>query len=487
MRRSILFVMLALMVVGLAVVSLALVVPRPGPPPAVVGGPVEVPPGEPVAGADGLGDSYYPQAGNGGYDVAGYDIDLSYDPATDRLDGRTTVTATATASLLAFNLDLRLPASAVEVNGAPAAFTQHGGELRITPAAPVPVGALTVVVTYGGVPSSIPQAGGVAPPWTRVPDGAVGVGQPEGAAWWYPANDHPSDKASVAVTVTVPSGVEALSNGALLAGPEPQPDGRDRWRWRADEPMAPYLAFVAIGQYELDRRDTPFGPYVGAYPPDAPESAQTALATTADVTGVLAEIFGPYPFGQIGGVAAPVSGFALENQTRPVYDVEFLAGPQGPSVVVHEMAHQWFGDSVAVARWRDIWLNEGFATYAQWLYDERTAGLPALERARQVYQEAASGSSEDPFWTVPPGDPGVATLFDVAVYERGAMAVQAIRTAVGDEDFFAILRAWPTERRGGNGTVEQFLAMAEQISGDDLDGVANEWLYDPDRPSAPPG
>ncbi|MGE3285390.1 MAG: M1 family metallopeptidase [Pseudonocardia sp.] len=483
MRRSILVATLVLLLVGGVIVVAALVAPRPVP--RAGDGPGEDVPTAPVVAADGLGDPYYPQAGNAGYDVLGYDIDLTYEPRTDRLDGITTVTAVATQALRGFSLDLRLPASAVEVDGAPAAFTQDDGELHVTPAVPVAEGAsMRVLVTYGGIPSELPSPGGIAAPWTRARGGVAAVGQPEGASWWFPANDHPSDKATVAVNVSVPEGVEAISNGALLGGPEPTPDGRDRWRWRADEPMAPYLAFVVIGQYELDRRDTPLGPYVGAYPADASPRVITLLDRTPQVAETLAEIFGPYPFGQLGGVAAPIRGFALENQTRPVYAESFLDSRQGASVVVHELAHQWFGDSVALARWRDIWLNEGFATYAEWLYDERTGGPPAVDVARGYYE---ARPADDDFWTVPPGDPGREDLFDRAVYVRGGMAVQAIRSAVGDEDFFAILRAWPTERRGANGTVEDFLTLAERISGEDLDAVAREWLYDADRPPAPPG
>ena len=228
----------------------------------------------------------------------------------------------------------------------------------------------------------------------------------------------------------------------------------------------------------------PVGPYLAAYPAGTAGPARRTLERTPQVVGELAEVFGPYPFAQLGGVVAPIEGFALETQTRPVYPADFLRGPTGIDVVVHELAHQWFGDSVAVARWRDIWLNEGFATYAEWLYGERTGGVPAAQAARDTY---AAIPANDPFWQVPPGDPGPENLFDSAVYQRGGMAVQAIRTAVGDEDFARVLRTWTAERAGGTGTVEDFLALAERVSDEELDTVAQEWLYDRDRPPAPPG
>jgi aminopeptidase N len=174
----------------------------------------------------------------------------------------------------------------------------------------------------------------------------------------------------------------------------------------------------------------------------------------------------------------------LENQTRPVYGPVFWGGGKPDvGVVVHEMAHQWFGDSVSVSRWSDIWLNEGFATYAEWLYSERTGGLSAQQTAALTYARFPADSE---YWLTPPGDPGVAKVLTGAVYSRGAMALQALRVAVGDEDFFTALRTWTTERRGGNGTVADFLAVVERVSGEDVDDVAEAWLFSPTRPPAPP-
>jgi aminopeptidase N len=443
----------------------------------------------PVVGAEGIGDPYFPRAGNGGYDVTGYDIQIRYDPATGRLEGNTTITALATESLSRFNLDLRLAASAVTVDDRPAEIRHDGGELQVTPAQPVLRGQPMVVrVNYAGVPSDISY--GAEQPWMRTVDGALALGEPDSAAWWYPSNDHPSDKATVAVTATVPAGVEAISNGALLGGPEPAGPGWERWRWQASAPMTTYLAFVAIGQYDLVRRDTEFGPYLAAYArgldPQVAEAARASVERTPEITSLLSGIFGPYPFSNLGGVVpnTPNLGFALETQTRPVYSPVFWGGGESDvGVVVHELAHQWFGDSVSVSRWSDIWLNEGFATYAEWLYSERTGGLSAQQTAALTYARFPADSE---YWLTPPGDPGVAKVLTGAVYSRGAMALQALRVAVGDEDFFTALRTWATERRGGNGSVADFLAVAERVSGEDVDDVAQAWLFSPTRPPAPP-
>ncbi|MGH3755193.1 MAG: M1 family metallopeptidase, partial [Pseudonocardiaceae bacterium] len=441
-----------------------------------------------------VGDPYFPRAGNGGYDVTGYDIQIRYDTTTGRLEGHTTITAQATESLSRFNLDLRLATSAVTVDDQPARIRQDGGELQVTPARPVLAGQPMVVrVDYAGVPSDIPagDGDGGTEPWRRTADGAVAAGEPESAAWWYPSNDHPSDKAAVAVTATVPAGVEAISNGALLGGPEPAGPGWETWRWQAKEPMATYLAFVAIGQYDIVRRDTPAGPYLAAYAqgltPEVAAAARSSVERTPEIASFLAGIFGPYPFSNLGGVVpdAPDMGFALENQARPVYSPAFfLTGDENIRVVVHELAHQWFGDSVSVRHWRDIWLNEGFATYAEWLYTERTGGASAQQTAVARYARLPADAD---FWRIPPGDPGAARVLDGAIYSRGAMALQALRAKVGDEDFFTALRTWTTERRGGNGTVADFLAVVERVSGEQVDDVAQAWLFSPTRPPAPPG
>lgn len=216
-------------VLALLLVAIALAYPwrtsqpstAPSPPPPALDAPSS-PTAAPQIGADGIGDPYFPLKGNGGYDVTGYDIQVRYDPPTDRLEGRTTITARTTAYLSRFNLDLKVPASAVTVDDRPAEIHQNDGELQITPAAPVPAGApMTVRVDYAGTPSSIPGGGTAGDqPWSRTADGgAIALGEPDSAAWWYPSNDHPSDKATFAVTATVPAGVEAISNGALLGGP----------------------------------------------------------------------------------------------------------------------------------------------------------------------------------------------------------------------------------------------------------------------------
>ncbi|GGP57272.1 M1 family metallopeptidase [Saccharothrix coeruleofusca] len=437
-------------------------------------------------GAPGIGDPYYPNAGNGGYDVSHYDIRLNYQPATDNLSGTTTILARSTQDLNRFNLDFVLKASSVRVNNKVASFTQADGELVVDPKGTLREGSdLTIVVTYSDVPSSRSLGGFTA--WKRIPDGALAIDEPDIAPWWFPSNNHPTDKATFDVSVAVPDGVEVLSNG-IFNGTTKQINGWTRWWWRSLKPQTTYLAFIAIGQFEIRRSTAPNGqPVINAYSERLGEDAGAAKASverTSEVVEFLEEKFGPYPFEAQGGVVTPGIGFALENQTRSTYDPAFFRRGTNTYVVAHENAHQWFGDSVSVHGWKDIWLNEGFASYAEFLWSEHVGEGTAQENAEFIYDLYAA---DHPFWTVLPGDPGPENQFDGAVYDRGALAVHALRVAVGDEDFFSILKGWTAHKRYGNASVEEFIAFAEKVSGEQLDELFKTWLFTPSKPAAAPG
>jgi aminopeptidase N len=202
---------------------------------------------------------------------------------------------------------------------------------------------------------------------------------------------------------------------------------------------------------------------------------------TATITRWLESRFGPYPFSEIGGVVpAAEIGYALENQTRPVYGKDMFWFGATPSLIVHEMAHQWFGDRVAVKRWRNIWLNEGFATYAEWLWLVHRGGRSPQKTFLRNYNIFGAG---DPYWRLPIGNPGPDRLFDFAVYERGAMTLQALRNRVGSPDFFRTLRTWVHENRDGLGSTKEFKRLAERTSGEQLDGLFQAWLFSGEKPA----
>jgi aminopeptidase N len=432
-------------------------------------------------GADGLGDPYRPQAGNGGYDVESYDITLTYDPATTTLTATTVITGTATANLSRFNLELHaLSVQSTTVDGRPASIERTGDELTVTPATGIARGTRFVVqMRYGGVPQSYqdPNLGGEGF-LTRGSDGAVAVGEPEVAASWFPVNDHPRDKARYSITLTVPDRFVALSNG-VLTGPV-HSGGWGTWSWRENAPMAPYLATVVVGTYRVAQASHDGKPVIIAVDSGLPTSVDAQLQRTPEIIDFLAARFGPYPFDAMGGIVITDNrvGYALENQTRPVYSGRYFAGGRDATwVIAHELAHQWFGDSVSVNDWSQIWLNEGFATYAQWMWIEHQGG--------QTVQEAFTSHYEQDTWNVSPGDPGATRIFDSAVYNRGAMTLHALKVTVGDDTFFGILKAWAAQKAGSTGTTDEFIALSEQVSCRDLHSLFHDWLYGTTRPARP--
>ena len=433
-------------------------------------------------GSAGIGDSYFPLYGNGGYDVEHYNLSIRYSPGSDRLVGDATITAQATMDLSRFNLDfVGLRIDSITVDGADATWTreQHH-ELVVTPSQPLLQASTFVVrVRYDGIPKTFSDLlpGGVV----RTDDGAIFIGEPEAAAAWFPVNDHPKDKATYNIDLTVPDRLKAISNGRLL-GRTPAGNGRTTWSWQVTDPMASYLATAAIGRFQLDRRVTDDGIHVlDAFDPRAPNGAHRSLQKEERIVRFLANRFGPYPFDDLGGIVDRSRlGYALETQTRPVYESRFFSGGVNTFVVTHELAHQWFGDLVSIDDWQHIWLNEGFATYAEWLYfEDRGFGTP------QGFSNYWCRNLPSPhsFWKVPPGDPGPDRLFDIAVYQRGAMTLQALRKTVGSAAFFEILRTWVVDRANDTGNTDQFMQLAETTSGMQLDALFDEWLFTPEKPA----
>jgi aminopeptidase N len=432
-------------------------------------------------GAAGIGDPYFPTYGNGGYDVAGYDLKLAYDPASQRLSGTATITATATQDLSRFDLDLaHLTASAVTVDGKPATYAAQHDELVVTPGAGLNKGrGFTVVVTYAGKPQALRNAALGQGGWIATADGGFALGEPESASTWFPVNDHPADKATFTVAMTVPDGLEVLSNG--VPGRNDTAGGRTTWTWTENTPIASYLTTVVIGRYRVARTTHDGKSMIIATPESLPADSPGArsLARTGEIADFLSTQFGPYPFDAYGGILLDDArvGYALETQTRPVYSDNFFTGGPNPTVVAHELAHQWFGDSVALERWQDIWLNEGFATYAEWLWLEHTGVRTVAASFDRVYATFP--------WNRPAADPGVDDLFDDAVYQRGAMTVYALRRTIGDGALARLLTTWTSEHRDGNATTADFIAAAEKVSGKNLDEFFRTWLYGSARPAHP--
>ena len=642
-------------------------------------------------GAPGIGDPYFPLDGNGGYDVRHYLLEVAYDPDTDVLTGKATISARATQNLSSFNLDFDgLTVRSITVDGRSADWSRAGDELTVTPRSGIRKGTrFTTVVEYDGVPEPIEDAFGLSG-FLHTDDGALVLGQPHVADTWFPVNDHPIDKASYTISITVPEGLEAISNGVLrLATHPPRADHvdvgcqgadgvlpRDDGDRRVRRPRLPRgrpevlgrarpgpvrqagaadrrasmrcprwadLSYkrltqtinVPAGGAELSfwitrdteptgtsssSRRTPPGrttgrlsrtrtatpartpassapsgcelhPFLEHYqtpagdtcdpsgttgewwaatgasdgyeqwtvdlsafaaatsrcrsatrattssrdrapssttstvstgegttsfeddgdtfdgwtvpgapegsepnpndwiagtiedaPPSLGEVAEGSFARQPEIIDFLEGYFGRYPFSAAGGVVDDLDelGFALETQTRPIYAEGFFGDSMsGDSVVVHELAHQWVGDYLALEEWQHIWLNEGFATYAEWLWAE----YEGFATTQEIFDDFATIPADDPLWSVTIGDPGPDDLFNFAVYFRGAMTLQALRVEVGDDDFFRILKRWIASQAGGNVTTDEFIALAERISGQQLDELFEVWLFTPEKPA----
>lgn len=427
-------------------------------------------------------DPYWPLDGNAGIDVLSYTIDNDWSFERQRLSGSTVVELTATQDLSAFSLDFLLPVSKVSIDGVAAKFSRggRGHELRIKPSAPLTAGSThSVKVRYAGKPGDYKYAGENA--WLASDVEVVAMGEPHMAPWWFPSNDHPTDKALVDVSVTVPKGQEAIANGRLVSRRTAK--GETTWRWRADEPMTTYLAFFAAGDFTIRSGNDAGRPWWSAVSRSMPKRDQRAsmrmLMRTPQLVRTLEEELGPYPFSTTGGLVTSLwTGFALENQTRPTYP-RLSGGDEW--LLIHELAHQWFGDHVAVQRWSDIWLNEGFATFMEWRHEERKGGESAQDALRSRYDNLPARNG---WWKIRIGDPGAKKIFDSAVYERGGMTLQALRNRIGDESFFALLRAWAQRPDTSNATTQEFEALAASMSGQDLTGFFEAWLRTPTKPAA---
>jgi aminopeptidase N len=431
-----------------------------------------------VAGAEGVGDPYYPQMGNGGYDALHYTLDLQVDMEANAISGTATLAARATQPLRSFNLDLHgLDVHQVTVNSLVASFSREGDELTVRPDGVLHEGeAFTVTVAYGGVPAPLDDPGmpWIGLGWLRLDSGVYVVSEPSGAMTWFPVNNHPTDKATYTFRITVDEPWVVAANGLLQQQIDRGP--ARTYVWEADEPMASYLAAVYIAEFERQAEQGPGGlPIRNYFPADATEQATQPFGRTADMIAFFSELFGPYPFDAYGvAVTAEALGLALENQTLSLFGSDMA----DEDVVAHELAHQWFGDSVTLSTWPDTWLNEGFATYASALWLEHTAGPEALEDSMRRLYSAAQ-------YMPPPGEPPAGNLFHDTVYLRGAWTLHALRLEVGDQAFFQILRTYYDRYEYGNASTGDFIAVAEEVSGRELDAFFDACLFAREAPPPP--
>jgi len=422
-------------------------------------------------------EPFFPRAGNAGYDALHYEVRLAYQPKDGGIRAATEVDAVATQSLRSFSFDFFGPkVSEVEVGGEAASFRRRPGKLVVTPADGIAKGGrFTALIRYSGLPPKITDPDGSQEGWFRTDDGVIAVGEPQGTAAWIPCDNVPADKASFEFQVTVPDGLKAVANGRRTRSVNRS--GRVQMNWVEDSPMSTYLAVLNIGRGRIVKDRAGGLPTWTLIDPRLERGSRGPLAELPEVIRFEAGVFGAYPFDSAGSLVdyAPSLGYALESQSRPVY-----AYVPDVTTIVHETAHQWFGDSVGLERWPQIWLNEGFATWAQWYYAERHGGRSGQAIFKRLKEVPAS---DERFWNPPPARLGGARdLFDPTTYVRGAMALQVLREKIGTKPMLRLLRRWTSEHRHGNATIDQFTELAAALSGRELDNLFQRWLYQRGKP-----
>jgi aminopeptidase N len=433
-------------------------------------------------GARTAGDDYLPNSGNGGYVVERYDLDLKYRVSSNRLDGTATIRATTTQDLDRFTLDLSgLRVSKVVVAGRRnTQFSQTAHKLVITPAARIESGTpFVITISYAGNPRPRSSPWGSVG-WEELADGVLVAAQPSGAPTWFPCNDYPGSKATYGIRIATEQGYTAVCNGVL--DEHRVSAGFGHWHYEQSQPTATYLATVQIGRYTRTPVDLDGVRGLLAYPKSIESRVTTDLAALAPMMALFQERFGPYPFdGYTVVVTEDELEIPLESQGLATFGANHMDGFGGTErLVAHELAHQWFGNSVGLAQWSDIWLNEGFACYAEWLWSESKGAMTADGLARQFRRSLAQQPLD-----ITVGDPGAALMFDDRVYKRGALTLHALRLTIGDEKFFALLKAWTAQHRDGTVTTTDFRALASTFSDSSLDTLFESWLFQTKLPQLP--
>ncbi|MER6383887.1 M1 family metallopeptidase [Streptomyces sp. NPDC001250] len=452
----------------------------------------------PLAAAvcDGLGDAagpddrYFSHHGTYDHHTLAYDLHLTYDPAGGSLDGRAYLHAVAARPLRQVELDLaHLTAWTARIDGTPVRPRQRGHKVYLPSPHPLPAGTrFTVEVGYRGRPAPVGSPFGQIG-WDRTGDrhgGTLVASQPLGAPSWFPCNDRPDDKAAYTFRITVPHGHHALANGTLR---ERRATGTGEClTYHHPGPMAPYLAALYTGRFAHQTWravDSASGRTITGrnhYPAHLSREARHDLARQPEMLAAFTGWFGPYPFETYGAVVVDAEvDQPVENQTLPVFGSNHIDGARGSeTLVAHELAHQWFGNSVSLRDWRDIWLNEGFATYGEWLWSEHIGEDSADTIARAEWRSLHRRKQD-----LVLADPGPHRIFDDRVYTRGACTLHALRLALGDARFFPLLRTWHEAHGGASATTTAFITHATHNSPHLAPPLLHSWLYESPLPPFP--
>jgi aminopeptidase N len=421
-------------------------------------------------------DSYLPNNGNLGYRVSHYELALEYKVAINRLSGSATITAESLTELAEFTLDFSdaLTVSKVLVNGKRVAhFSCRTGKLRIQLSSAAESGtAMSIAVHYHGSPRPLRSLWGDVG-FEELANGALVAGQPNGAASWFPCDDHPSAKASYRIQISADNPYRVVANGRLAS--RRARAAQTVWTYEQPEPTSTYLITLQIGMYELIRLGTSPVQMRAALPERLRRDFYADFARQPEMMQLFVELFGPYPLadGYTVVVTEDVLEIPLEAQGISIFGSNHCDGTRtSERLIAHELAHQWFGNSVTARQWRDIWLHEGFACYAEWLWSEHSGGRSADELARHYHQKLRDSPQH-----LLLADPGARDMFDDRVYKRGALTLHALRGRLGDEKFFALLKDWTTRYRHANAATDDFTGLAAGYCDESLTQLWDRWLY----------
>ncbi|MGH4030482.1 M1 family metallopeptidase [Actinomycetota bacterium Odt1-20B] len=455
---------------------------------AAPSGPTTEDGGKPTPGAPGLGDPMFPLDGNGGYKVDRYTLDFDWQAPKTPFEATTTIRATATQSLSRFNLDFAgNTLHQVSVNGATAATERAGDELTVTPKSPLSKGSsFTVKVIYTADPTQTRHRDDAIEDygWIPTPDGTVVYPQPNGAKLIFPANDHPSQRAPITFRITTPKGLTAVANGRLTDRSD-RPGDRVRWTYDSEQPLSTQLVQLAVGKFQFVDGKGPGGlPLRDVVPDNLVEPTAAYRKLTPDHLSWLEQRLGPYPFNRYGLLVGDTDlGVALETQTLSLIPKADLLGTQVDAErnMVHELTHQWFGDSVALKSWSDLWLSEGHARFYERLYSEAHGGDSFEAAMKTAYKN-------HDIWRRDygaPAEPTEPNLFKRMRYDGSALVLYALREQVGDATFQKIERAWVTGLKGRSASTQQYIDLASKVAGEDLEGFLRPWLYGAKTPPMP--
>ncbi|MFF5207237.1 M1 family metallopeptidase [Streptosporangium sp. NPDC000396] len=411
---------------------------------------------------------YFPAHGNEGYRVEHYDLSLDYRIGPNKLDGVARLSAVALRPLDRLSLDLgAFRVSGMLVDGKARRFTHRGGKLHVEPGRLAP-GPFTVEVRYSGSPKPVSSHWGELG-WEQLTDGVIVASQPIGAPSWFPCNDRPDDKATYRISVTTASPYTVIANGEPVS--KRRAGSGTTWVFEQAEPTASYLASVQIGRYQ--RAELGSGMRL-AFPIGLASRVRHDFGRQDQMMALFSDRFGPYPFGSYTAVVVNDElEIPVEAQGMSIFGVNHVDGRRGEErLIAHELAHQWFGNSLTVADWRDIWLHEGFAAYAEWIWSQASGGESADDHALRWHRRLSLLPQDFVL-----ADPGARQLFDDRVYKRGALTLHALRRVLGDLAFFAMMREWTTANRHGVVTTDMFLDLALQYTTRSFEGLLAAWLY----------